>query len=188
MIIVYVGTVRQGKTLGAVIELKKFYDNGYIIYSNTWLSFPYKVLTLEYLFDIVEKELNLPDRCVFFIDEIHIWLDSRVGVSKRNRIVSYFLLQTGKLGIDTDFGLILLATTQFTHLIDKRLKDLIDILAECEKITYRGKKFFKQERTYFRGKKTFKRIIGFEGLKKYYDLYDTRKKITYKKTRYDEDN
>jgi hypothetical protein len=184
MIIVYVGNVRQGKTLSAVRELKKFYDAGYVIYTNTWVSFPHKILTLNFLLDIVEKEMDLPDRCIFFIDEIHMWLDARVSSSKRNRIVSYFLLQTGKLGIDTDYGLILLATTQFTHLIDKRLRDLVDILGECEKLIYKGKKYFKQEITYFKGKKTYKRIRIFEGTKKLYSLYDTRKKIKIEHDKY----
>ena len=58
--------------------------------------------------DIVEKELEIEDNCVFFIDEIHIWLDSRISGSKRNRILSYFLLQSGKLGKNTDYGLIML--------------------------------------------------------------------------------
>lgn len=186
MIIVYVGNVRQGKTLGAVRELKKFYDSGYTIYSNTWLNFPFKTLTLDFLIDIVEKEIDLPDKTLFFIDEIHIWLDSRVSASKRNRIVSYFLLQTGKLGINTDYGLILLATTQFTHLIDKRLKDLIDILSECEKINYKGKKIFRQTITYFKGKKTYQRERYFEGTKYLYSLYDTRAKIKVEHTKYDD--
>jgi hypothetical protein len=80
MIIGYYGNVRQGKTYGAVLELFLLWLKGYVIYSNTWLAFPFKILTLDYLLDIVEKDLNIEDNAVFFIDEIPIWLDSRCSM------------------------------------------------------------------------------------------------------------
>jgi len=177
MIIGFFGNVRQGKTLSAVIELKKLYDAGYKIYSNTALSFDYTPLTLDFVLDIVEKDLDLPDNSVFFVDEFYIWCDARISGSKRNRIVSYFLLQTGKLGKNTDYGLILLFTAQYSHQIDKRLRSVIDIGIECEKINYGVEKFFIQNVYVYKGSKSFSYRKLIKGLPEYYELYDTRRKI-----------
>lgn len=187
MILGYFGNVGQGKTYGAVVELKRLHDLGYIIYSNTWLIFPYKELTLDFILDIVEKNLSLPDDCVFFIDEISIWLDSRCSMSKRNRIISYFLAQTRKLGKNKDFGLILLFTVQFSHMIDKRLKSFLDVAIESEKVELMGIKIFKQTKCFYKGKKSFVMESMIIGLIENYALYDTRMKIKYEQDRYKEE-
>lgn len=187
MIIGFFGNVRQGKTLSAVKELKTYYDNGYNIYSNTWLNFPFKPLTIDYLLDIVEKDLDVEDNSVFFIDEFHIYCDSRISGSKRNRIISYFLLQTGKLGKNTDYGLILLFTSQFPDQIDKRLRHLIDIAIQCEKYVIKDKKLFIQTRYIYKGDKSFSYKKILKNPETYFNLYDTRKKIKYEPDRYDEE-
>ena len=143
MIIGFFGNMCDGKTLNAVIKLKEYYDRGYVIYSNTWLSFPYVSLLSKDLIDIAEGKKELPFNCAMFIDEIHVWLDSRVSGSKKNRIISYFLLQTGKMGSDADIGLILIYTTQYYHQIDKRLRSTTCIAIECEKIKIHFRKIFK---------------------------------------------
>lgn len=178
MIVGYFGNIRNGKTLGAVDQLYKYYKAGYIIYSNTILKFPYRKLTLKYIIDIVEKNLDVPDNSIFFIDEIHIWLDSRMSPSKRNRIVSYFLLQTGKMGKNTDYGLILIFTSQFPDQIDVRLRHLLDIAVECQKYVLPNKeKLFLQTRYIYKGKKSFNYNTILRNPEKIYKLYDTRKKI-----------
>ena len=187
MIIGYFGNVRQGKTLSAIRELYKLYLKGYKIYSNTWLAFPFKPLTLDYVLDIVEKDLDVEDNSVFFIDEIYIWADSRISGTKRNRIISYFLLQTGKLGANTDYGLILLFTSQYPDQIDKRLRHVIDIATECEKIEFKGDKYFIQKVNVFKGNKSFTMVKVFKGITALYKLYDTRKKIKYERDRYEEE-
>jgi len=184
MIIGFFGNVRQGKTYSAIIELWKLYNAGYTIYSNTWLSFPYIPLTMDFMLDIVEQDLDLPYKCCFFIDELTIFADSRMSSSKRSRIFSYMILQSGKLsGTEKgtknygDYGLILLYTAQFPHLIDKRVRSTTDIATECEKIEFNGKKYFKQTINVFRGSKSFTYVKVVAGTSFYYDLYDTRKKI-----------
>jgi hypothetical protein len=177
MIVGFFGNVRQGKTLGAVAELYKYYLNGFTIYSNTHLNFPYKPLTLDYILDIVEHDLDVEDNSVFFIDEIYIWQDSRVSGGKRNRIISYFLLQTGKLGVNKDFGLILMFTAQFPDQIDKRLRHVLDIAVECEKIVKGDRKVFIQCRHIFRGSKSYNYKLIMKNPEDYFSLYDTRKKI-----------
>lgn len=186
MIIGYYGNVRQGKTYGAVIELFQLWLAGYTIYSNTWLAFPFKPLTLDFLLDIVEKDLDIEDNSVFFIDEISIWLDSRSSMSKRNKIASYMLQQSGKLGNNTDYGLIILFTAQYPDMVDKRLRHFTDKGIESEKFEINSEKYFMQTVTVFRGKKSYsyKRII--KGNPKLYALYDTRKKIRYEKDRYNQ--
>jgi hypothetical protein len=187
MIIGYYGNVRQGKTYGAVLELFTLYLKGYTIYSNTWLAFPFKKLTLDFLLDIVEKDLDLEDKCVFFIDEVPIWLDSRCSSTKRNRVVSYFLAQTGKLSNDTDYGLILYFTAQYPDMVDKRLRHFTDKGIECEKFISENNKYFVQSITVFRGTKSYEYKKLIKGNSLLFNLYDTRKKIKYEKDRYQDD-
>lgn len=187
MIIGYYGNVRQGKTYGAVLELFTLYLKGYTIYSNTWLAFPFKKLTLDFLLDIVEKDLDLEDKCVFFIDEVPIWLDSRCSSTKRNRVVSYFLAQTGKLSKDTDYGLILYFTAQYPDMVDKRLRHFTDKGIECEKFISENNKYFIQTITVFRGTKSYEYKKLIKGNSLLFNLYDTRKKIKYEKDRYQDD-
>lgn len=182
MIIGYFGNVRQGKTYSAMIELYKLYKKGYIIYSNTWLAFPYRILTREYLLSIIEDDKDIPDNCVHFIDEAHMFgLDSRGSLSKENKLMSYYLLQTGKMGASTDYGLILLFTSQYIHQIDRRLRSVIDIGIECEKVDYKGNKYFRQHIHVYKGSKSFSYSKIIKGTKENYALYDTRKRIAYKK-------
>lgn len=176
--------MRQGKTYGAIIELFMLWLQGYTIYSNTWLRFPYKILTLDYLLDIVEKDLDVEDNSVFFIDEIAIWLDSRCAPSKRNRIMSYFLAQSGKLGVDKDYGLIIIGTVQYLDMCDKRMRKFRDKDIECQKFETDGKKHFLQTVNVWKGNKSYSYNRIVHGNPLLYSLYDTRKKIKYIKDRY----
>lgn len=188
MIIGYYGNVRQGKTYGAVIELFMLYNQGYTIYSNTWLAFPFKPLTLDFLLDFVEKDLEFDeDKVAVFIDEIPVWLDSRASMSKRNRVASFFLSQSGKMSRDNcDYGILLYFTAQYPDMVDKRLRHFTDKGVECEKFEVNGEKYFLHRINIFRGKKsyTYPKII--KGNPILYSLYDTRKKIRYEKDRYNE--
>lgn len=179
MIIGYYGNVRQGKTYGSVIELYQLYKLGYTIYSNTWLAFPFKKLTIEYLTDIVEKDLDIEDNCVFFIDEFPVWLDSRTSMSKRSRKITMFLAQSGKLGSSKDWGLIIIFTAQYPDMVDKRLRHFTDKAIESEKFEINGEKYFLQTVTIFRGKKSYSYKKILKGDNTLYSLYDTRKKIRY---------
>ena len=48
---------------------------------------------------------------------------------KRNRVYSYWFLQTRKRKVD------IIGTTQFLHQIDKRLRGIADYIIWCKKIT-----------------------------------------------------
>lgn len=56
-------------------------------------------------------------------DEIWSWLDSRVPIAKRNRVVSGILLKSRKRGIDIAY------TTQSFHQVDRRIRSITDFLA-----------------------------------------------------------
>lgn len=188
MIYGYVGQIRQGKTLSAVREiLKYYYKNHKTIYSNIMLSIPHKVLTIDMLIDAVETERDIfePDS-ICFIDEIHIWLDSRMSASKRNKVVTYFLLQTGKMGIDSDFGLILIYTTQWIDQIDKRLRHTTEVLIECHKKKFDDKVIFRNDITKFEGYRMITWSEFFYG-EHYYPFYNTKQIVRAQKSKYDED-
>lgn len=192
MIIGILGDLGSGKTLTALKELLSLYKLGYNIYTNIALTMPHKRITLKMLEKIVERGEGFgDDDAVVFLDEIHIWLDSRVSASKRNRIISYFLLQTRKLGRNKDYGMIFIYTTQYPDLIDKRLRKPTIRAGFCMKheIFWRGRnrKLFEVEwHQIINGVECVKSEFFFG--EKYYPLYDTREIVKIEKSSYDEDD
>jgi hypothetical protein len=79
---------------------------------------------LQDLVDFANNDVPLY-KALIILDEAHIFLDSRNSASKRNKIISYFLLQTRKKGCHLYY------TTQRFHQIDKRLRDNSDVLIQC---------------------------------------------------------
>jgi hypothetical protein len=180
MIIGYYGNVRQGKTYSSVLELLSLYLNGYTIYSNTWLGIPYKPLTLDFMLDMVENDTQFEeDKIALFVDEFPVWCDSRVSGSKRNRVVSFFLAQSGKMSSNTDYGVILIFTAQYPDMVDKRLRHFTDKGIECEKYIVNGQKVFLQIVNIFKGSSSYTKTKIVLGSNIIYKLYDTRKKINF---------
>lgn len=183
MIIGLFGDLGQGKTLSAIRLLTHKYAEGYSIYSNIGLSFPYTNLTMDMMIDIAKGLATVPERSVFFIDEITLYLDSRnSGTGKINKLISYFLLQTRKLG-DQDVGLYFFYTTQFPRLIDIRLWLLTTIKIVCNKDEFMNEKIFTNtwiidkingviiEKEYFLGKD-------------FYKFYDTKQIVRIPESKY----
>lgn len=113
IIIAFVGTVGSGKTLSAVYEAYKYYKyKGYTVYSNIGLKFPHIKLNRKTLDALIKEKKGLQD-AVLLMDEVHISVDSRSSMSKRNKAISYFVLQTRKRNVR------LLYTTQHLHQVDK---------------------------------------------------------------------
>lgn len=131
MIIGYFGTRGQGKTLSLVREAYAHYERGYEIFTNIKLNEKYfkkyTILTLDMIMEYVRSEKQFI-KAFFILDEIHIYIDSRSSSSKKNVIFSYFALQTRKRNVRLGY------TTQFTHQVDKRLRDLTEIEINCDKI------------------------------------------------------
>lgn len=125
MIIGYIGARGSGKSASMTLEAYNYYLAGYTILSNIGLKFPYTPYTGS-MIETFASEKNPLNHAVLLIDEAHVLLDSRSSVTKRNRIVSYFILQTRKRDVH------LLYTTQSYHQIEKRLRDQTDIIIECD--------------------------------------------------------
>ncbi|MFB6089158.1 MAG: zonular occludens toxin domain-containing protein [Candidatus Aenigmatarchaeota archaeon] len=128
MIIGYVGTRGKGKSLSLVREAYEHYKDDYIIYSNIGLNRAYfkdyNILDISMIKDWIKGDKQF-SKAFFILDEAHLFLDSRSGMTKSNKIISYFVLQTRKRNVRIGF------TTQFWHQIDKRLRDPTEIRVIC---------------------------------------------------------
>lgn len=129
MIIGYIGTRGRGKTLSCVREAHEHYLNGYSIYSNIKLNsqyFPgYKLIDGSMIKNYVNNDAQFK-KAFFILDEVHVYLDSRMGMSKRNVVISYFILQTRKRDVRLAY------TTQFIDQVDKRLRQPTEIIVSCQ--------------------------------------------------------
>ena len=169
MIIGYLGTRGKGKTLSCVREAYEHQLKGYRIYSNIKLSDKYfkdwSLINGNMLLEWVngDKQFN---KAFFILDEVHVYLDSRAGPSKRNILISYFILQTRKRDVRLGY------TTQFFNQVDKRLRNPTEILVVCDNYKNDNNElmFCNTVEVQDTG---FKFIQTFKG-KKYYDYYDTR--------------
>lgn len=124
MIIGFIGSRGSGKTLSMTIEAYKKYKQGYKIYSNYHLNFPYTPFTVDDLLMFAESGMYFGNT-IFLIDEIHIYFDSRSSGKKRNRIFSYFLNQSSKNDIDVYY------TSQFSRQVEIRLRLNTEVVTEC---------------------------------------------------------
>lgn len=61
--------------------------------------------------------------CLFLLDEMYLWLNSRLSTSKMNRIVNNFVVQTRKRGVD------LYGTTHSLQKVDKQFRGSVDMKA-----------------------------------------------------------
>ena len=129
MIIGYIGTRGRGKTLSVVREAYEHYLKGYTIYSNIKLNKKYfktyQQISHSDIIGWVEGDVQFK-KAFFILDEVHVYLDSRMGMSKKNVIFTYFILQTRKRNVRIGY------TTQFYDQVDKRLRQPTEILIQCQ--------------------------------------------------------
>jgi len=131
VVVSFEGGLGSGKTLGMTYMLYLEWKlMGRRIYANYHLNFPHEKLDLR---DLLENLPQLNDVAIG-ADELYIVMDSRLSVSKRNRLLSYFALQTRKRNVTLYF------TTQFLDQVDKRLRRLVDYRIMCERV---GESLFK---------------------------------------------
>lgn len=121
------GDIGSGKSLLCCYFAMVGHSMDKTIYSNLHFKFPYQKLLLEELVDLKTGEiiLDLQD-AVVIIDEAYLWLESRLSTSKRNRIISYFLLQSRKRNLDV------FLVAHSPHQLDKRARQNCDILYTTE--------------------------------------------------------
>lgn len=174
MICGFIGKMGSGKTLSMVRETAKYWHKGYKIYSNFHLNFPYTPLDFDTLFTMAENQESLKD-VVILLDEAHIMLDSRSGMKKSSKVVSFWLNQTRKMGVK------LFYTTQHLHQIDKRLRSGTDFFSFCQGIKYlkQGKEYFIVVNDLTDGDNTKQEV--FLG-NKFFKYYDTNEVISFMET------
>lgn len=166
MIIAYTGKLGSGKTLSMTKQLYEDHKNDKSeIFTNYGLKFPHKLLDASFMKDF--KSLNLT-HCSVGVDEFHVFMDSRSSARKSNRLISYFILQTRKR--DTH----LYYTTQFFNQVDKRLRNITDIIVECKSLTVQGEKYIISTMTTREGKRYRTSFKASD----YFKLYDTNEVIS----------
>lgn len=116
------GPIGSGKTtcltyfaLQEALVLKKpIYANYHFTeLPSTYMTFDDLMMRMESKFDFM--------RAGIFLTEAHIWLDSRMSASKLSRLMTYFVLQTGKQDINLYYD------TQDFGQVDIRLRRMTDI-------------------------------------------------------------
>ena len=165
-------THNSGKTLSMTRELYKYYQQGHKIITNYGVSFPHERINFEELYENAESQAEMND-IVIALDEVHIVLDSRSGMSSVNKIITFWLNQTRKMGVK------LFYTTQYLHQIDKRLRSGTDIFVftnGMKIIKNDGKEYFVVQNDITDGDNSKKEIfIGND----YYKLYDTNEVVSF---------
>jgi len=135
MLYLFIGQQRNGKTISVVCEAKRLFLLGYIVYSNIHLNFNYIPLTRKDILEFEKKEIILPPKTLFIIDEMHGWFDSRNSAQSSNKVISYFMSQLGHFTSDKREGLIILGTSQKFSFIDVRGRYLVHKIIECSKLS-----------------------------------------------------
>lgn len=104
-------------------------NEGRKIFANYNLHFPSEKLSSDF-FTTFNKSKNKEQlyNCSVGIDEMQIMLDCRDSGKSRNKILSYFFLQTRKRKVNLYY------TTQQFENVDVRLRKNTDVLIKCEKI------------------------------------------------------
>jgi hypothetical protein len=124
MIIGFIGQRNSGKTLSMTVEAYKKFKQGFKIYSNYHLNFDYTPYTVDDLILFAESGMYF-DKCLFLIDESHIYFDSRSSQKKRSIIFAMFLNQSSKNNCDVYY------TTQYARQVEIRLRLNTEVVVEC---------------------------------------------------------
>jgi len=175
MIIGIEGGLGSGKTLLMVRYLFKDAEKDYNIYSNFSLKgIKHKPLDVMEILKLDKDDTHLDDVSIG-IDEITVFMDCRTSMSKANRILSYFILQTRKRNVTLYY------TTQDITMVDKRLEKYTDIRIVADKIYKEDGEAIENLRKYtifdLRDRRNFKMVKFVLDITKYYDYYNTNQVI-----------
>lgn len=175
MIIGIEGGLGSGKTVLIVKYLKKDQENGNNIITNfVLIGIPHKTLDVQNILDMSKENININNVSIG-IDEITVLMDCRRSSSKRNLMLSYFVLQSRKRNV------VLYYTTQDFGMVDLRLMKYTDIQIVCDFIYDENGNSIEDYRYYTiydtRDRKNI-RISRFAmNITKYFKYYDTNEII-----------
>ena len=178
MLIGIEGNVGSGKTVYMVRCLKHDSDNGRKIFTNLKLkNIPHETFDIDkFLSDEHSAELF---NATIGLDEITVYMDCRLGMSKQNLLMGYLVLQSRKRNLDIYF------TTQDLDLVDyKRLVKYTNILLYCQEIYVKNADGQTESLDDYRHytiidlRKRSDNITEFQmNIKPYYKYYDTNQII-----------
>lgn len=175
MIIGIEGGLGSGKTILMVRYLVKDSLKGHDVYSNFKLKkIDYKPLDVMEILELDKGSVILNDMSIG-IDEFTVFADCRTSITKLNRMISYFILQTRKRNVTLYY------TTQDITMIDKRIANHTDIRIVADKIKDENGKEIENLRKYYiydlRDMRHFKYRTLVIDISKYFDFYDTNEVI-----------
>lgn len=195
-----IGEMRSGKTLMMTLLLHDDMIKKRKVLSNYNLNFKSELLNVNEL-DLAIRKKNtdyFSDKSIG-IDEIHVFMDSRGSMQKRNKMMSYFITQSGKLDSTVYW------TSQFLRQVDVRLRINTQILYKTERYIIKNHKkvllrqddkrtdFFIDAKKYFL-KDTrkglayiYEKTITLMNPHKYFYLYDTTERVYYEETEEDKE-
>lgn len=122
---------------------------------------PFRYIKADELFNIKSSLKNAR----LFIDEMHMFMDSRSSFNKNVKQLTHFILQTRHLGVHLYF------TTQDIGQVDIRLRRQLDILAYCSQTQYQD--FFRVKTVDYRDVLNIRKTEFVYCARPYYNLYDT---------------
>lgn len=134
MIYGIIGGMSSGKTL----VMSKLLHNDYSIkkrriFSNYRLNFPHEIITPEDIESYAKQEQEL-DNVSVGLDEIYLYIDSRMSSRKSNIMYSYFALQTSKRNVNLYYS------AQNIHTVDKRIRDNTHVIIQTFPVIIKKKK------------------------------------------------
>jgi hypothetical protein len=135
MIISLEGPMGSGKTTAAVAlatdDQKK---TGRRIITNMHLNIPHTKFDIAFFLEQMAEGGGELEDCILIMDEFYQIADSRSSGSKLNRLWTYFIVQTRKLGVD------MYVCTHYLDHIDIRNRRAVDIRGACRSREYKCQK------------------------------------------------
>lgn len=157
MLIGLVGNMGSGKTLGMTILAYRLHtQKGVPVYANYHTTFSIPVKSWDEVYKI--------DNGLLLLDEAHVPFDSRAFADDHGR--THFILQTRKKGLTCMF------TTQHISQVDKRIRNVCDVLGMCKKL---GETLKIQMFDYQYDRPT--KLITIKQVSRYYPLYNTNELV-----------
>ena len=144
----------------------KDYLKGRKIYSNFHVNFPYTPFNEEIFYRMIDEDFDL-NNCHILADEGYVYMDSRTSMSRLNRAVNYYSVQTRKRNVDLSI------TTHMYTRLDRRIREAVTVRIACtyQKPIYLGVKTTvtgKSKYIPYRQRPGEKLVIDSKGEKIYY--------------------